>query len=514
MAPERIQPVDGTGSVGIQVTDIHKRYGATHALKGVTMEFVPGELTAICGENGAGKSTLMKILSGLERPTSGAVEVGGRPVHRFEPATLTQEYSVALVPQELSLCADRSVAHNILLGREPGGAFPNRREMTRVAKALLERLGSSISPDAPARSLDVASQQLVVIARALARDARVLILDEPTSVLSPVESERLFAIIEGLRNDGVTMIYVSHRMPEIFRLSDSIHVLRDGEHVASFRTRDAEPDQVVAAMVGRQLAGAIARAEKAQGSATSDGRLVLRDLSGRGFQEVSLTVRTGEIVGLAGLPDSGRTELLRAAFGAEDSTGDRVVDGDPLTEPGPVAAMRTGLGYLPGERRQQGIFPTMSVADNINVLTLREFSTAGLLNKSRMTQVADERATDLRVKTASVSQPITALSGGNQQKALLARWLTVQPKVLLLDDPTRGIDVAAKAEIYDLFERLTAGGTALLVSSSDLPELLTICDRILVMAAGRVVGELTPDQFSEERVMALATGAHNIKERE
>jgi ABC-type sugar transport system ATPase subunit len=493
----------------VAVEGLSKHFGPVRALQDVTLRVPAGSLTAVMGENGAGKSTLMKILAGLDSPTTGTVRVRDEEVRRFDPATLLSRHRVALVPQELSLAVDRTVAENILLGVEPGSRFfPNRRRLNEHAAELLDRLGVQLDPRRTVGRLDAATQQLVVIARSLAREAEVVIFDEPTSILSPAESERLFGVIESLRADGVTMLYVSHRMPEVFALSQHIHVLRDGRHVGDWPTAEVSPDTVVAAMVGRDLAGEFARSASTAVVHDAVPRLALRGLSGGGFTDVTLQVAPGEVVGVAGLPDSGRVELLRAIFGADPTSGgDLALDGEAFRPGSPRDAIRAQVAYLPGERRHQGIFPTMSVADNINVLTLGDSQRFGLLRRGVLRRGADERARELRVKTSTTAQGITELSGGNQQKALLARWLSIDPRLMLLDEPTRGVDVGAKAEIYRLFRSLAESGVGILVSSSDLPELLAISDRIAVMAGGRLVGVLSADEATEEKVMTLATGA-------
>ncbi|GGM56882.1 ABC transporter ATP-binding protein [Micromonospora sonchi] len=504
-----------TTAAAVEVTGLSKHFGSVRALQDVTLSVPAGSLTAVMGENGAGKSTLMKILAGLDSPTTGTVRVDGDEVRRFDPANLLSRHRVALVPQELALAQDRTVAENIMLGVEPGSRpFPHRRRIDERAAELLDRLAVRLDPRRSVRDLDAATQQLVVIARSLAREARLMILDEPTSILSPAESERLFEVIHSLRADGVTMLYVSHRMPEVFALSQHIHVLRDGRHVGHWPTVEVSPDTVVAAMVGRELAAESARHDTPAPTATATPRLRTRGIRGTGFTDVDLDVAPGEVVGVAGLPDSGRIELLRGIFGADPiSGGELQLDGRTFTAKTPRDAIDAQVAYLPGERRQQGILPTMSVADNVNILTLGRRQRFGLLRRRALRRDADKRARELRVKTSSTSQGITQLSGGNQQKALLARWLSIEPRLMLLDEPTRGVDVGAKAEIYRLFRSLADAGVAILVSSSDLPELLTISDRIVVMAAGRVVGVIPASEATEEKVMALATGAHTMKEK-
>ncbi|WP_434740241.1 sugar ABC transporter ATP-binding protein [Micromonospora sp. SH-82] len=504
-----------TTAAAVEVTGLSKHFGAVRALQDVTLSVPAGALTAVMGENGAGKSTLMKILAGLDSPTTGTVQVDGEQVRRFDPATLLSRHRVALVPQELALAQDRTVAENIMLGVEPGSRpFPHRGRINERAEQLLDRLGVRVDPRRAVRHLDAATQQLVVIARSLAREASLVILDEPTSILSPAESEQLFGVIRSLQADGVTMLYVSHRMPEVFALSQHIHVLRDGRHVGYWPTGQVTPDEVVGAMVGRELAAEHARHDTPPPVATAVPRVRLTGVSGTGFTDVDLTVAPGEVVGVAGLPDSGRVELLRGLFGADPiSAGTVELDGAAFTAREPRDAIAARVAYLPGERRQQGILPTMSVADNVNILTLGRRQRFGLLRRRALRHDADARARQLRVKTSTTAQGITQLSGGNQQKALLARWLSIEPRLMLLDEPTRGVDVGAKAEIYRLFRSLADDQVAILVSSSDLPELLTVSDRIAVMAAGRLVGVIPAAEATEEKVMALATGAHTMKEK-
>lgn len=502
-------------SNAISVRNLSRSFGPVKALSDVSIDVAEGQFTAIMGENGAGKSTLMKILAGLDRPTRGEVYIRGTRVDRFDPSALLTEHRLALVPQELALAPDRTVAQNILIGAEPGTRiFPSQRQIDDRASELLDRLGEKVDPRTYVRQLDAATQQIVVVARALARNARTVIFDEPTSVLSPAESSRLFEVIEGLRSDGVTMLYVSHRIPEVFQLSDRIEVLRDGRHVGGWSTTSVTPDEVVASMVGRELSSELQRSESSTHLDTgARPRLELNGLSGVGFDDVSLSVAPGEVLGVAGLPDSGRVELLRGIFGADPAlSGDVQLDGAQVIHRDPRAAIANGVAYLPGERRHQGVFPTMSVADNMNVLTLGRHSVSGLLARGGLRKDADERASNLRVKISDVSQGIMELSGGNQQKALIARWLAIEPRVMLMDEPTRGVDVGAKSEIYQLFRELTAQGMGMLVSSSDLPELLAITDRIVVMSAGRVVGVISTEDATEELIMGLATGAETLKE--
>jgi ABC-type sugar transport system ATPase subunit len=502
------------GRSAIRVRGLSRSFGPVRALTDVSFDVPAGEITALLGENGAGKSTLLKILAGLQPPSAGDVTVFGEEVAAFSPSTMLDRHGVAIVPQELSLLPDRSVAENVLSGVEPGHrCFPSRRQMNGRTRELLAGLDLDLDPAAPVRTLDLATQQLVVVARSVARGCRVLILDEPTAMLTPVEAERLFALMDNLKAAGTTMLYVSHRMPEVFRLADRIEVLRDGAHVASWRTADTTPEQAVAAMVGREL-GRFARRTTADGASgtpqtpQTPPALRVLGLSGRRHHDVSFEVRPGEILGVAGLPDSGRVELLHNIFGGERGTGGTVeLLGEPYERRDPITSVGRRLAFVPGERRAQGLLTTMSVGENIGVLTTKAFSRFGLLRRGAFDRQAADRAARMRIKTATLGQPITSLSGGNQQKAVLGRWLAIDPGVLILDEPTRGVDVGAKAEIYEQLFALAEKGLAILCSSSDLPELLTLTDRIAVMSQGGVAGTLDTAEATEESVMALATGA-------
>ncbi len=494
--------------IAVRIHGVSRNFGAVKALQDVSFDITAGEITALLGENGAGKSTLLKILAGLQPPSGGSISVFGEEISSYDPNTVLTRHSVAIVPQELSLLPDRTVAENILVGVEPGSRlFPAKRKMRERAAELLAELGLDIDPSAGVRGLDMAVQQLVVVARAVARGCRVLILDEPTAMLTPVEADRLFALMARLKQAGTTMVYVSHRMPEVFALCDRIEVLRDGAHVASWRREEVTPGQAVAAMVGREL-GHFTGRESAVLADDLPPALAVDELSGHRHENVSFQVRPGEIVGIAGLPDSGRVELLANIFGTSTAVGGSVsVRGEAYEDRSPARSVRHRIGFLPGERRAQGLLTTMSVAENIGALTTRRFSRAGMIRRRRLNEHAGALASKMHVKTASTSQPILTLSGGNQQKALLARWLSIDPQVLMLDEPTRGVDVGAKVEIYQEMFQLADRGVAIVCSSSDLPELLTATDRIVVMCQGRVAGTLVTAEATEEAIMALATGA-------
>jgi ABC-type sugar transport system ATPase subunit len=508
--PPRGGTQSGGTPIAVRIQGLGRNFGPVTALQDVSFDVPAGEVTALLGENGAGKSTLLKILAGLQPPSGGSIEVFGEEITSYDPNTVLSKHSVAIVPQELSLLPDRTVAENILAGIEPGNRlFPSKRRMLRRTTELLAELDLAIAPDTIVRTLDLATQQLIVVARSIARGCRVLILDEPTAMLTPAEADRLFALMAKLKRGGTTMIYVSHRMPEVFALCDQIEVLRDGRHVGSWRRDEVTPEQAVAAMVGRELDRFTARAESAaETRADAPPALVLDGLSGRRHEDISFAVRPGEILGIAGLPDSGRVELLDNVFGAARGTGGRVeVLGQAYERRSPIASVERRLAFLPGERRAQGLLTTMSVGENIGVLVAKTFTRLGFVQRRAFDRETGELAGRLRVKTASIDQPITNLSGGNQQKALLARWLSIDPGVLILDEPTRGVDVGAKAEIYERLFELAGRGVAIVCSSSDLPELLTVTDRIAVLSQGRVAGIIDTIDATEESVMTLATGA-------
>lgn len=498
----------GAAGQAVRVRGLSRNFGPVRALHDVSFDVPAGEITALLGENGAGKSTLLKILAGLQPPSEGSVTVFGDEVTSFEPSTMLDRHGVAIVPQELSLLPDRTVAENVLSGVEPGNRwFPSRRRMLERTTELLAELDLSLDPNASVRTLDLATQQLIVVARSIARGCRLLILDEPTAMLTPAEADRLFSLMDNLKKGGTTMLYVSHRMPEVFRLADHIQVLRDGAHVAGWRSADTTPDQAVAAMVGRELGQFTRRAVRETGPA-AEPALKVRELSGRRHRGVTFDLRPGEILGVAGLPDSGRVELLHNLFGGDPGTGGTVeLLGEPYEQRNPIASVERRLAFVPGERRAQGLLTTMSVGENIGALTTKTFSRLGLVRRRAFDSAATEQAQRLRVKTATMSQPITSLSGGNQQKAVLGRWLAINPGVLILDEPTRGVDIGAKAEIYAQLSALAEKGLAILCSSSDLPELLTLTDRIAVMSEGRLVAVVDTADATEESVMTLATGA-------
>jgi ABC-type sugar transport system ATPase subunit len=487
----------------IEFRNVDKSFGAVAALRDVSVSIASGGSHAIVGENGAGKSTLLKILAGSLSPDRGELRIEGRAVSLATPRDALAR-GIGLVHQEMLAFPNLSVAANIFAGRELTGRFGWLREraMRDRAQALLRRLGVSVSPDAAVERLPVAIRQLLQVARALAFDCRVLALDEPTTSLTGAESEHLFGILDELRRSGVTLVYVSHRLPEVFRLCERITVLRDGRHVETFRREDADHDRIVRAMVGRAIPQRTATA-----AATGQAAALLRLTgvsSAPAVADVSLSVAPGEIVGLFGLIGSGRTELLETIVGLRRANAGRIdVEGTPRSFRSPREAARAGVVLGPEDRQRQGLCFSLSVQDNL-LLPMAEARRTRIVRRRERGDAA-ALVSRWRIKTSSLDATPDALSGGNQQKVVLAKWLALQPRVLLLDEPTKGVDVGAKYEIHGLIREAAASGAACLVVSSDLPELLVLTDRIVVMREGRVRGELPAPLADEESVMRLAT---------
>ncbi|MEU7478494.1 sugar ABC transporter ATP-binding protein [Lentzea sp. NPDC042327] len=459
----------------ITARGITKHFGATRALDGVDLDINAGEVHVLLGENGAGKSTLVKVLAGI---------------HGHDAGTIVGRASLAVIHQELALVPELSVAENLFLNRLPRRfGFVDRAEMRRRAPELLNRVGLDVDPNAKVRDLGIAQQQMIEIARALDKDAGVLILDEPTAVLTDTETDRLLQIMDQLRRNGVGLVFITHHLDEIQRIADRITVLRDGRSVGVLGPR-ATTRHMIELMVGRPIDEQYPRA------AGRPGQPLLRisGLTKRGvFADVDIEVRAGEVVGVAGLVGAGRTEVARAAFGVDDyDSGTVAVDGKPLPRHDVQAAIKAGLGLVPEDRKGQGLVLTATVGSNLELVTLTD------RDRSRLHDIAGK----LRIK-GRVDQPVKELSGGNQQKVVIGKWLLADPKVLILDEPTRGVDVGAKVEIYELINRMTAAGRAVLLVSSDLPEVIGMSDRVVVMAHGRVAGEL-PKGATQDQVMALA----------
>jgi rhamnose transport system ATP-binding protein len=493
----------------LALTDVSKSFGAVAALRDVRLELHAGEAHALVGENGAGKSTLVKILAGVHAPDRGTVVLDGEPVQFSGPAD-ARAAGIAVIYQEPTLFPDLSVAENIFMGRQPRGSFRriDRAELRRRCVELFDRLGVHLDPDRPTRGLSIADQQLVEIAKALSFEARVLVMDEPTAALSGVEVERLFAVARSLRDDGAAVLFISHRFDEVFSLCQRITVMRDGQWVSTDRIEDVTVDQVVRRMVGREVSSLFPK----QDTVRRDVLLEVRGLSRHGvFTDVSFDVHGGEIVALAGLVGAGRSEVIQAVFGVDRyDSGEVRVAGRPLPPGRPAAAMAAGVALVPEDRRQQGLVMELSVERNATLTRRWSLSRFGLLSGAGERSAAGEWTHRLQVKAPHLTSPVSTLSGGNQQKVVLAKWLATQPKVLIVDEPTRGIDVGTKAEVHRLLSQLAADGLAVLMVSSELPEVLGMADRVLVMHEGRLVADIPRDRADEESVMFAATGQEGV----
>jgi rhamnose transport system ATP-binding protein len=507
--PVSAAPSGGTGTAAavpprVQLTGISKRFGATAALSDVSLSVAPGEVHALVGENGAGKSTLVKILAGVHAPDAGTIALDGRSTTIHDPSA-SRAMGIAVVHQEPRLFPDLSVAENVYLTDPPIGRLRSISwgEMRRAAAAVFEQLDVHIDVDATVRGLSMADQQLIEIGKALTIDARVLILDEPTASLSTHEVERLFAIVRRTRDRGVGVLFVSHRLEEVFELSDTATVLRDGHHVITAPTSTLSTADLVRHMVGREVT-LFPKAEAALGEVLLD----VEGLSRTGeFRDITFRVRAGEIVGLAGLVGAGRTEVARVLFGIDRPTaGTFTVMGRKADFATPSDAVRAGIAYVPEDRHTDGLVLDFSIADNISLPILPRLFPRLFTNASRERALATDYAAKLDVRMTGVGQLAQALSGGNQQKVVIAKWLASEPRVLILDEPTRGVDIGAKVEVHRIISDLAASGLAIVLISSDLPEVLAMSDRILVLHEGRLVAEIPGAEATEERVMFAATG--------
>ncbi len=506
---------DATASRGngfiIEAGGIVKRFGGAVAVDDVGIAVPPGQIHGLVGENGAGKSTLMRVLAGILIPDKGTVVVDGQRLEAGNTRAAL-EAGISLVHQELSLVPEMTVAENILLGSTPTRrGFIRTREQREIAAAALEEIGVSVDLDEPVVRLSVALRQFVEIARAVARNPRVLILDEPTATLTPAETDHLLDMLERLADRGLAIIYISHRIPEIFRICNRVTVLRDGRLVTTVDIADTTPQQVVDNMVGRELKTDLESRQEER----TPGEVVLsaRGIEARGVNGMDLDVRSGEIVGLGGLVGAGRTEFVRAMIGADIKTGGWVTisaNGKTKRINSYGAAIRSGVAYVPEERRTDGLALTMSVSDNI-ALPSRGFLTRfGVLLRGKIAQFAKELADTVGLRPPEIRRDAGDFSGGNQQKIVLAKWLGRRPELIVLDEPTRGVDVGAKVEIHRLIRELADGGAAVLVVSSDLPELLELSDVIHVVRDGRIVGTLPGKLADEKSVMTLASGGTGL----
>ncbi len=490
----------------LQVTQLTKRFPGVLALDGVSLELGRGEVLAVIGENGAGKSTLMKILAGVQRPDAGGIQIDGRTVH-FHNVRDALDAGIALIHQELNLSDNLSVGANIFLGREPRRfGFIDSNRINAESEPLLRSIGLDYSPRSLVSDLSIGRQQMVEIAKALSVNASVLIMDEPSSSLTQHETEQLYRVIKDLRSRGVSIIYISHRLGEVKELADRVVVLRDGQNAGELARGEIDHERMVRLMVGRDLSQFYQRRPHETGAPL----LVVENLRTpmHPAHSLNFNVCAGEIVGLAGLVGAGRTELLRTLFGIDRAAGGSVrLNGELLEVRNPVDAIQAGIALVPEDRKQQGVILEMAVRENISLAGERRHARFGVFRDGSQEQsIAREMIAQLRIKTPNDRQPVQFLSGGNQQKVALGKWLPLKPRLLLLDEPTRGIDIGAKQEIYRLMEELAESGVAILFVSSEMSEILGMSDRALVMHQGRITGELGRERLTKEAVMRLATG--------
>jgi ABC-type sugar transport system ATPase subunit len=495
------------------MSGISKSFPGVRALAAVDFDVAPGEIHALLGENGAGKSTLLKILSGAQLPDHGEIALDGVPVTLGSPHD-AQDLGIATIYQEFTLAPNMTVAENIFIGREPGsGLFVNWRKMTAEARAITDRLGLGLRPTATVRDLSVAEQQMVEIARALSMRSRLIVMDEPTSALSVAEVKKLFRIVQDLKAHGISVIFVTHRLEEVIEICDRYTVLRDGRRVGSGSVGETTVDELIKLMVGRDVEGLFARRDQATLGAVA---LRVEGLSRRGnaqddnatvLDAVTFEARRGEILGIAGLVGAGRTETARAIFGADPHDSGRIlIDGESVEIRSPRDAIRRGVGLVPEDRKQQALFLSLGVRLNLSMASHQRILFARLfIDEAAERRVVDGFRRALNIRMIGQDQIVSTLSGGNQQKVVLARWLALRPKILIVDEPTRGIDVGAKVEVHNLLFEMAGEGLAVIAISSELPEILSISDRIVTMREGRVTGEIARRDATEEKLMAMMT---------
>ena len=501
----------------LRMTGIAKGFPGVQALDGVDLEVAAGEIHALLGENGAGKSTLLKILAGAQPPDAGTITFAGEPVVLSSPLD-AQARGIVTIYQEFNLVPTLSIAENVFIGREPvhsglGAGIVDWRRMNEEARAITAQVGLEMDPRRLVSDLSVAEQQLVEIARALSVDSRLIVMDEPTSALSDSETARLFAIVGDLKARGIAVIFVTHRLEEVMRICDRLTVLRDGNLVGSAAVGEVDMAGIIRMMVGREVERLFRHRGAHEAGAVA---LEVEDLAAAGdlldphatrLADIGFSLRRGEILCLAGLVGAGRTELAQVIFGADPKDRGTIrIDGQPVEIASPIDAIRAGIGLVPEDRKQQALFLTLAVRQNLAITALDSICRRlGFVDRGAETELVERYGGRLNIKMASTEQQIANLSGGNQQKVVLARWLALEPRVLIVDEPTRGIDVAAKAEVHQLLFELADSGIAVLAISSELPEVLTIADRILTMREGRITGEIAGVEASEEKLMALMT---------
>ncbi|MFE4427892.1 sugar ABC transporter ATP-binding protein [Peribacillus butanolivorans] len=491
----------------IEMKNIYKAFGQNKVLEGVQFSLEAGEVHALMGENGAGKSTLMNILTGLHKHDQGTIEINGKETS-FKDSKEAEEAGMAFIRQELNIWPEMTVLENLFIGKEMVNAFGvlRNKQMKARANEIFKTLNISLPFDKEAGLCSVGEQQMIEIAKALMTDAEVIIMDEPTAALTDREIEKLFEVMKGLTKKGVSLVYISHRMEEIFAICDRITVMRDGKTVDTKRIKDTNFDEVVQKMVGRELEDRFPHREAHLGEVVLD----VKGLTKKGlFEDIHFAVRKGEIVGVAGLMGAGRTEIMRALFGVDQiDSGEITVEGKKVSIRKPTDAVHHGLAFITENRKEEGLILDFSVRENIGLPNLKSFAPSGLVKTEDEKKFAEMMIKRLHVKTSSTETIIGNLSGGNQQKVVIAKWIGTSPKVLIMDEPTRGIDVGAKREIYELMNELTERGIAIIMVSSELPEIVGMSDRILVVHEGKIAGELKKQEVTQEKIMALATGGN------
>ncbi|MFS3915102.1 sugar ABC transporter ATP-binding protein [Bacillus australimaris] len=491
--------------MNIEMHNIHKAFGKNTVLSGVSFDLVTGEVHALMGENGAGKSTLMNLLTGLYSLDQGSIQIDGKET-AFKNPKEAEQHGIAFIHQELNIWPDMTVLENLFIGKEiyTKLGLLDTKKMKVLAQAQLDRLSVNLSLDQEAGSCSVGQKQMIEIAKALMTDAKVIIMDEPTAALTEREIEKLFQVIESLKKEGVSIVYISHRMEEIFAICDRITIMRDGKTVDTKAIPETNFHEVVKKMVGRELT------DRYPERTPSTGEIVLevKQATRKGqFEDISFSVKAGEIVGVAGLMGAGRTEMMRSLFGLDPlDQGEIWVHGKKAVIKKPSDAVKLGIGFITEDRKDEGLMLDASIRENIGLPNLKSFSPKGLIDKKTEQDFVDLLIKRLTIKTASSDISARSLSGGNQQKVVIAKWIGIQPKVLILDEPTRGVDVGAKREIYQLMNELTDRGVAILMVSSELPEVLGMSDRVLVIHEGTISGELDKTEATQERIMTLATG--------
>lgn len=498
-----------SGTVGLSnqvildMKGIDKRFAGVHALKKCSLKLRKGEVNALAGENGAGKSTLMKILTGIYQRDEGEIIYNGKSIH-FKGPKEAQEAGIAIVHQELNMMNHLTAAQNIFIGRESKGLFLNDREINKKTAELFKELKLNIKPTDIVGNLSVGKQQMIEIAKAISFNSNVLVLDEPTAALTETETKELFRIMEQLKTRGVSMIYISHRMDEIFKITDRITIMRDGEYIDELITKQTNMDEVIRAMVGRSISSK----KKEKSNVKPNAKIVLdvKNLISNDVKNVSFDLKKGEILGFAGLMGAGRTETARLLFGADKKKSGQIsVKGKVIEIKNTHDAVSAGIGYLSEDRKRYGLATGLSVADNSVLANLEDFTSGGLIDDKKVEKIANEYVDKINVKTPSINQLIKNLSGGNQQKVIIAKWLIKDVDIFIFDEPTRGIDVGAKSEIYNLMNQLASAGKSIIMISSELPEILRMSDRVAVMCEGRLTKMLDISEANQEVIMKYAT---------